>query len=261
MKYLLQGLSIVTMLNQVSIYAMDDDRLIQWAQTMEAVADELPKLAEEISLSLAGSLFSVDGTTLNTPTEMIVLSATLKATACEMRAIQKIPVIEQAIVTKVKERFEWEIKFLRPGCTFEGGKDRIYIKNHLQQLFQNGQNISQEETPYIPRLIDHMLHNRTLAEGAKIALDRAKITSKFYEQTLLGDIITSCLQQHSQNNDDIILKRIKARGCHHFVVLAAYQWMQEQKNDDDVSSGQQEQSSKRVIKKRTFDGDDGDSKK
>lgn len=264
MKRIQYGLSIITMFGSVSIHAMDDNQqLSTWAQQIETVAAEIPKVADYVSLLSAGSLSPVAGQTMNVPTKMKELSEALINTAYEMRAIQKIPIIEADILQKAKDRFEWEVKFLRPGNKTEAGKDRKYIREHLQELFKQAE-IPDDQMPYMPNLIELMQKQRTLNESAKVALYRAKVVSTFDAKSIGSEIITPCLNNHLQGmqggvKDHITQKISQERGCRYFALKAVRQWMQEQR-DDENAPDEQDDATKRNAKKRRVEEDGSNNK-
>jgi hypothetical protein len=264
MKRIQYGLSIIIMFGSMSIHAMEDEQIVTWAQQIEAIAGQLPPLAEHVSLLSAGSLSPVAGQTMNVPAQLQTHSDTLITIACAMRtaqraaadamraaqqaavykmyATQKIPVIEQEVVQGAKERFEWEMKYLRPGDAPGIGRDRKYICNHLRELLEcSDEELPENKIPYIPYLIDYMLNNRNHNECARIILERAKAASKFHDQALREDIIRPCLSKHLQMLDegaqDYITQEISERGgCRYFALKAVRQWFREQQGDDEDGS-------------------------
>ncbi len=173
--------------------------------------------------------------------DLKTLGNDLKCISSEMLNKYKIPVIEQDILKKTTDLFEYEIKWLRPESPDLAGKDRVYIKDLLQKLFrnnnhQNWRSMAEKDVPYIPNLIDAMLANRKLNERATITLDRAKRVSEFHPHDLDLKIIAVCLKTHLEGVPDLLAQQITntiqhQRGPRYYAVQAAHQWANDTQGD------------------------------
>jgi hypothetical protein len=263
MKRIQYGLSMFAMFGGISLNAMDQKELATWADQIEAVADALPKLANDLPQPEGNLLEDFTGEMFGVPGELRKLSGTLKSTICKMRAANKMPAIEKDIIETAKARFEWEMQYLRPGNRHDTSRDRNYIARYLGKLYaEKSGEISEEKVPYVPRIIDHMLNNRGHNDEARIILERARLASEFNSDLLMQKIITPRLTTHLQGMPEEIKRYISARivvqlGARHFATEAVRQWLREQPNDDNAVD-EQDAAKQKNSKKRPLD--DNDSK-
>lgn len=261
MKYIPYGLFACIVLSGLSIDAMND-QCMKWTEKINTIADQMPKLAEDILQVLNRDVFEV-------PDKLRTIGTELKDISFEMLAKYKIPVIEEDILKKTTNLFEYEIKWLRPESRDQAGKDRIYIQDLLKKLFRNNnrcnwRQMAEKDVPYIPNLIDTMLANRTLSESTQITLDRAKRVSEFDQRGLESKIIITCLKSHLAGVPDHLSQQITEtiqhqRGSRYYAIQAVSQWADDQNDEDDEGQEEQEQnnrSSKRMRKTKIKNNDE-----
>jgi hypothetical protein len=248
-----------------------DKQCVEWAKEISAVADELPIISENIY-----SLVQPDSLAMTAPENLKNLAFKLKATVSAIHAVvvnQKLPAIEQDILTKTRDLFEQEVSDLRPENRNEGGRDRKYIQGQLEELFKNNspekwEQIPKEKTPYIPILIDQMLTRRKLSRNAKLTLRRAKLDTTFDEEGLAEHIISPCVETHLEGLADPLRTQIAEtieieRGPRYYAIHAVHKWLnvdteEDNDNHDDQDDADENDDDDNDDEQEDVDNDDDD---